>query len=95
MAIYHFTAKVISRSKGRSGVAAAAYRSGSQIHDYRQDLTFDYSAKPRVVHSEILAPEGARGGFKIASCSGTQSRQARKDVIRRSRAKSNSHCLKS
>jgi Ti-type conjugative transfer relaxase TraA len=58
MAIYHFTAKVISRSKGRSAVAAAAYRSASQLHDYRQDLTFDYAAKPDVVHSEILAPEG-------------------------------------
>ena len=59
MAIYHFTAKVISRSKGRSAVAAAAYRSASEIRDYRQDLTFDYAAKPDVIHSEILAPEGS------------------------------------
>ena len=59
MAIYHFIAKVISRSKGRSTVAAAAYRSASEIRDYRQDLTFDYAAKPDVIHSEILAPEGA------------------------------------
>ena len=59
MAIYHFTAKVISRSKGRSAVAAAAYRSASHLHDYRQDLTFDYAAKPDVVHSEILAPQEA------------------------------------
>ena len=58
-AIYHFTAKVISRSKGRSALAAAAYRSASQLHDCRQDLTFDYAAKPDVTHSEILAPEGA------------------------------------
>ncbi|MGY3316886.1 hypothetical protein ACV242_005508, partial [Peribacillus simplex] len=27
MAIYHFSAQVISRSKGQSAVAAAAYRS--------------------------------------------------------------------
>jgi Ti-type conjugative transfer relaxase TraA len=59
MAIYHFTAKVISRSKGRSAVAAAAYRSASHLHDYRQDLTFDYAAKPDVIHSEILAPREA------------------------------------
>jgi len=59
MAIYHFTAKVISRSKGRSAVAAAAYRSASQLHDYRQDLTFDYAAKSDVIHSEILAPREA------------------------------------
>src|SRR5215469_18165023 len=59
MAISHFTAKVISRSKGRSAVAAAAYRSASQLHDYRQDLTFDYAAKSDVIHSEILAPREA------------------------------------
>src|SRR5262249_11166201 len=59
MAIYHFTARVISRSKGRSAVAAAAYRSAPQLHDYRQDLTFDYAAKTDVVNSEILAPHGA------------------------------------
>jgi Ti-type conjugative transfer relaxase TraA len=59
MAIYHFTAKVISRSKGRSAVAAAAYRSGSKLHDARQDLNFDYTQKLEVAFSEILLPEGA------------------------------------
>ncbi len=59
MAIYHFTAKVISRGKGRSAVAAAAYRSGSKLHDTRQDLNFDYTQKSEVVFSEILLPDGA------------------------------------
>lgn len=59
MAIYHFTAKVISRSRGRSAVAAAAYRSGSKLHDARQDLNFDYTQKSEVVFSEILLPDGA------------------------------------
>jgi Ti-type conjugative transfer relaxase TraA len=57
--IGHFTAKVISRSQGRSAVAAAAYRSASEIHDQRQGQTFDYSDKPHVVHSEIILPAGA------------------------------------
>src|SRR5713226_3188311 len=59
MAIYHFTAKVISHSHGRSAVAAAAYRSGSRFHDQRQELSFDYTHKTEVVHSEILLPEEA------------------------------------
>src|SRR6266852_4382672 len=59
MAIYHFTAKVISRSHGRNAVAAAAYRSGSRFHDQRQELSFDYTHKTEVVHSEILLPEEA------------------------------------
>jgi Ti-type conjugative transfer relaxase TraA len=61
MAHYSFDAGFIKRSKGQSAVAAAAYRSASRLHDYRQDRTFDYTAKPNVIHSEILAPEGSPG----------------------------------
>src|SRR6516165_9816542 len=57
MAVYHFTASFIRRSKGHSAVAAAAYRSASRLHDDRQDRTFDYTVKQDVIHSEILAPE--------------------------------------
>ncbi len=59
MAIYHFSAKVIGRSGGRSAVAAAAYRSASRLHDERLGRGHDYTAKAGVVHSEILLPEGA------------------------------------
>jgi hypothetical protein len=58
VAIYHFTAKVISGGKGRSAVAAAAYRSASQLHDYRQDLTFDYAANPRAGRSSGVGSHG-------------------------------------
>lgn len=59
MAIYHFSAKVIGRSTGRSAVAAAAYRSASELLDERLGRTHDYTAKAGVVHSEIMLPEGA------------------------------------
>ena len=59
MAIYHFSAKVIQRSQGRSAVAAAAYRSGSELEDERLGRSHDFTAKADVVHSEILLPEGA------------------------------------
>jgi Ti-type conjugative transfer relaxase TraA len=59
VAIYHFTVKVISRARGRSAVAAAAYRSASVFTDRGQGQSFDYSDKSGVVHSEILLPEGA------------------------------------
>ena len=59
MAIYHFSAKVIGRSTGRSAVAAAAYRAASELLDERLDRTHDYTAKAGVVHSEILLPAGA------------------------------------
>jgi Ti-type conjugative transfer relaxase TraA len=59
MAIYHLTAKVVSRAKGQSVVASAAYRASEALHDDRYGLTHDYSRKQGVEHSEILAPEEA------------------------------------
>lgn len=59
MAIYHFSAKVISRATGRSAVAAAAYRSASELNDERLGRSHDYSSKTGVVHSEIMLPDGA------------------------------------
>lgn len=57
MALYHMSVKILSRSSGRSAVAAASYRSRSEIHDKRQGLNFDYSNKKDLGYSEILAPE--------------------------------------
>ncbi|KAA0940632.1 hypothetical protein FQ087_21845 [Sporosarcina sp. ANT_H38] len=58
MAIYHFSAQVLSRGKGQSAVAAAAYRSGDKLQDertgeekfYRREVTPD---------SMILAPSNS------------------------------------
>lgn len=58
MAIYHFSAKVISRANGSSAVASAAYRSASELHDERLGRAHDFSNKAGVVHSEVLLPEG-------------------------------------
>jgi hypothetical protein len=59
MAIYHFSAKVISRANGSSAVASAAYRSASRLNDQRLDRHHDFSNKAGVVHSEVMLPEGA------------------------------------
>ena len=59
MAIYHFSAKVISRANGSSAVAACAYRSASRVHDERLGRDHDFSNKAGVVHSEIMVPEGS------------------------------------
>ena len=61
MAIYHLSAKIISRSSGRSAVAAAAYRSAELMHDHRQGLDHDYSNRGGVLSTEILLPENAPG----------------------------------
>jgi hypothetical protein len=64
MAIYHFSAKMISRSTGRSAVAAAAYRTAERIEDRRQGLEHDYSNRTGVLHTEILAPEGTPNSLR-------------------------------
>jgi hypothetical protein len=42
---YHCSVKPVSRSAGRSVVAAAAYRLGQRMHDERYDITHDYTRR--------------------------------------------------
>ena len=82
MAIYHFSAKVISRATGRSAVAAAAYRSASELQDDRLERAHDFTAKTGVVHSEILLPEGApdRLGDRATLWNEVEATEKRKDA---------------
>jgi Ti-type conjugative transfer relaxase TraA len=59
LAIYHLTATVISRGRGQSVVAAAAYRSGARLRDDRYGITHSYPNKMEVAHAEIMAPPTA------------------------------------
>ncbi|MGG1685139.1 MobQ family relaxase [Pseudalkalibacillus sp. NRS-1564] len=55
MAIYHFSAQIISRGRGQSAVASASYRSGERLEDERTGEVKFYKrdAQPE---SMILAP---------------------------------------
>jgi hypothetical protein len=59
MAIFHFSAQVISRSDGGNAVAAAAYRAGARFVCVRTGLVFNHARRTDVIHRAILAPEGA------------------------------------
>lgn len=59
MAIYHLSAKVVSRTSGRSAVAAAAYRSGERLLDARTGLAHDFRARSGVESAFIVAPADA------------------------------------
>ena len=54
LAIFHCQIKIISRGKGKTATAAAAYRSGTKIVDDEFGETHDYTRKGGVVFSEIL-----------------------------------------
>lgn len=62
MAIYHAHTKPISRGKGHSATANAAYIGGKEITDARTGEVFDYSRKSGVLENEIVLP----GGIVIA-----------------------------
>ncbi|MGK7938175.1 MAG: MobQ family relaxase [Xenococcaceae cyanobacterium] len=64
MAIYYFNASVISRSKGRSATASAAYRAGEKIIDERTGEIHDYRKKKGVDEKIILAPNNAPNWVK-------------------------------
>ncbi len=60
MAIFHLTAKVISRGKGQSAIAAAAYRSGDRLRDEQAgEQKFYQSRSERIEFTGIMAPKDA------------------------------------
>ena len=64
MAIYHCSIKVISRGKGKSAVAAAAYRAGEKITNEFDGMTHDYTHKGGVVCTDILLPPQAPAEYQ-------------------------------
>ena len=67
IAIYHCNIGIVSRGKGKSAVAAAAYRSGEKITNEWDGMTHDYTRKRGVVHTEILLPPHAPPSFSDRS----------------------------
>ena len=59
MAIYHLAVKSVSRSTGRSAVAAVAYRAGVCLENERDGLVHDYTRRGGVEDAFIVVPEGA------------------------------------
>ena len=63
MAIYHLCIKIISRGKGKSAVAASAYRSGKKIKNEYDGIVHDFTRKGGIAHTEILLPQNAPQEF--------------------------------
>jgi len=59
MAIYHLSSKFISRAKGSSAVAAAAYRHAAKMVNERKMQTVSYESKSNVAHAEVSLPSDA------------------------------------
>src|SRR5258708_6140146 len=59
MAIFHLSAKVVSRGKGQSAVAKAAYNSREKIEQELTGVVNDFSRKSGLLFSGIFAPKDA------------------------------------
>lgn len=57
----------MSRGKGKSAVAAAAYRSGEKLTNEWDGMPHDYTRKGGVVHTEIMLPSHAPPSFSDRS----------------------------
>ena len=59
MASYHLSVKTVSRSPGRSGPGASAYRTASLIACERDGTVHDYRRRSEVEAAFLVVPEGA------------------------------------
>lgn len=59
MAIFHMSAKTVSRGKGQSAIAKAAYNAREKLRDEQTSEIKDYSHAGGVVFSGIFAPKDA------------------------------------
>jgi hypothetical protein len=80
VAIYHCSTKPLTRSSGRSAVAAAAYRSGARLVDERQGIEHDYTRRSGVLHTELVLPEGAGEWSRAELWNAAEKAEKRKDA---------------
>lgn len=61
---FYFSVNIISRGKGKSAVASAAYISGEKIKNEWDGVTHDYTKKQGVISKEIFLPDHAPKEYK-------------------------------
>ena len=61
---FHFSVNIISRGKGKSAVASAAYISGEKIKNEWDGVTHGYTKKQGVISKEIFLPDQAPKKYK-------------------------------
>lgn len=61
---FHFSVNIISRGKGKSAVASAAYISGEKIKNEWDGVTHDYTRKQGVISKEIFLSDHAPKEYK-------------------------------
>ena len=61
------TTKSITRSKGQSAVASAAYRSGKRLEDKRYGKIQDYSSRAGILSADIILPNSIKNQSSVST----------------------------
>lgn len=82
MALYHLHVKNISRSDGRTIVAAAAYRAGETLPNEAEERLSAFGGRRDVLHAEIRLPIGAPAwmGDRATLWNAVEAAEKRKDA---------------
>jgi hypothetical protein len=83
MAIFRLRVNIISRSRGQSIIASAAYRAGEKLHDPNRLRDHDYTRKTGVEHTQIMTPENAPAWVQTAPGNREQQHSARQELWQR------------
>jgi hypothetical protein len=59
MAIFHYTVKIVGRSKGKSIISASAYLNGDVMKNEETGRISYYTSKKEVVYTSLLMCENA------------------------------------
>ena len=95
MAIYHCSIKNISRSGGRSVVAASAYRAGEKLEDQETGLIHNYTNNQRLHIRKYFSARMHRRNIIIEKFCGMQLRKLRSKAMHDWRENGKWHCLTS
>ena len=60
MAIFHFTVKIVGRSKGKSVISASAYLNGDVMKNEETGRISYYTSKKEVVYTSLMMCENAQ-----------------------------------
>ena len=60
MAIFHYTVKIVGRSKGKSIISASAYLNGDVMKNEETGRISYYISKKEVVYTRLMMCENAR-----------------------------------
>ena len=65
MAIFHYTVKIVGRSKGKSVISASAYLNGDVMKNKETGRISYYTSKKEVVYTSLMMCENAPPEWQI------------------------------